>query len=70
MEYRGKLREQRQRVGVAGSFSSWIELLSGVPQGLVLGPVLFICYINDMLEQVASFIYMCADDTKNVSECK
>lgn len=58
------LTGRRQRVGVAGEFSTWREVLSGVPQGSVLGPILFICYINCMPESVSSFLYMYADDTK------
>lgn len=58
------LTGRRQRVGVAGEFSAWREVLSGVPQGSVLGPILFICYINSMPETVSSFLYMYADDTK------
>jgi len=42
-------------------FSSWVEVISGVPQGSVVGPVLFICYI-DMPDMITSFIYMYADD--------
>jgi len=49
---------------VAGTGSEWAPVLSRVPQGSVLGPVLFICYINDMPSTVSSFIYMYADDTK------
>jgi len=58
------LTGRRQRVGVAGEFSEWREVLSGVPQGSVLGPILFICYVNDMPETVSSFLHMYADDTK------
>jgi len=49
---------------IAGIESDWASVLSGVPQKSVLGPVLFICYINDMSNTVSSFIYMYADDTK------
>jgi hypothetical protein len=51
-------------VGVNGSFSGWTEVRSGVPQGSVLGPALFVCYINDLPETISSFVYMYADDTK------
>jgi len=55
---------RNQRVTVSGTGSEWAPVLSGVPQGSVLGPVLFVCYINDMPATVLSFIYMYADDTK------
>jgi hypothetical protein len=49
---------------IGGTGSEWAEVVSGVPQGSVLGPVLFICYINDMPQSITSMIYMYADDTK------
>eukprot|EP00112_Aurelia_sp_Birch-Aquarium-sp1_P026342 Seg9297.1 transcript_id=Seg9297.1/GoldUCD/mRNA.D3Y31 product="putative RNA-directed DNA polymerase from transposon X-element" protein_id=Seg9297.1/GoldUCD/D3Y31 len=54
----------RQRVVVNGHCSSWAPVNSGIPQGSVMGPLLFICYVNDMPEVVHSAIRMFADDTK------
>ena len=55
---------RRQRVLDNGSKSSWSPVKSGIPQGSILGPMLFVCYINDMPDVVDSPIHMFADDTK------
>jgi len=52
------------RVILNGWAAEWIEVLSGVPQGSVLGPLLFLIYVNELPKIVNSSIKMIADDTK------
>ena len=55
---------RRQRVVVDGEVSNWKPVLSGVPQGSVLGPILFLIYINDLDDDITSKVLKFADDTK------
>ena len=64
------LTDRRQRVVVDGEVSSWKSVLSGVPQGSVLGPILFLVYINDLEEGVVGKILTFADDTKLFTKTK
>ena len=58
------LNERKQRVILNGTKSSWRDVISGVPQGSVLGPLLFILYLNDLENCISSKVYKFADDTK------
>jgi hypothetical protein len=57
------LSERKQRVVINNSTSSWRDINVGVPQGSILGPLLFIVFINDILTDINSTIKLFADDT-------
>ena len=59
---RAFLTDRRQRVVLNGAKSSWQPVISGVPQGTVLGPLLFLLYINDIVNNISSEIRLFADD--------
>ena len=58
------LTGRKQRVNVNGEMSSWADVHSGIPQGSVLGPILFIIFINDLPDVVECYVKIFADDTK------
>ena len=57
------LNNKKQRVVFNGSCSSWQNIQTGVPQGSVLGPILFLIYINDIGSNLSSNASLFADDT-------
>jgi len=57
------LSNRTQSVVVDGAQSASLPVTSGVPQGTVLGPALFLCYINSMPEGISSSVRLFADDT-------
>ena len=57
------LRNRKQRVVLNGQTSSWTEVNAGVPQGSILGPLLFLIYTNDLANLMISNAKLFADDT-------
>ena len=57
------LSGRSQRVVLDGQASEWTEVLAGVPQGSILGPLFFLIYINDLPEGIISMIKIFADDS-------
>ena len=63
MWFNDYLSNRLQRVVIQGGTSSWGRVEAGVPQGSVLGPLLFLIFINDIVNVVRSPIRLFADDT-------
>ena len=57
------LENRKQRVVLPGAESGWKYIHAGVPQGSILGPLLFLLYINDIVNEIGSNILLFADDT-------
>ena len=57
------LSDRFQRVILNGQTSSWRPVIAGVPQGSILGPLLFLVYINDLPNELKSSVKLFADDT-------
>ena len=57
------LKNRKQRVLLNGQVSDWSDVRAGVPQSSILGPLLFLIYINDLSEGLSSNVKLFADDT-------
>ena len=74
--FKSYLSNRTQCVKYNGHVSDSISVLSGVPQGSVLGPLLFVIYINDIAKSISSNILMYADDLKifrtvsSINDCR
>ena len=64
------LRDWKQQVLVNDDSSEWKDVSSGIPQGSVMGPILFVLYINELPSSISSQsdIFLFADDTKIFKE--
>ena len=62
------LKNRKQRVVLNVQTSEWRKINSGLPQGSVLGPLLFLIYINDLPDGITSICKIFADDTSLFSK--
>ena len=62
------LSERRQRVVLNGQASTWANATAGVPQVFILGPLLFLIYLNDLFEGLSTNAKLFANDTSLFSD--
>ena len=61
--FQSYLSDRKQRVVLHGGSSDWVTITAGFPQGSILGPLLFLVYINDIVNEINSVIRLFSDDT-------
>ena len=61
------LNNRKQRVVMGDCLTEWVEVKSGVPQGSVLGPILFLIFINDLPDKIINQCRLYADDNKVIA---
>ena len=61
------LSNRKQRVVLNGQVSTWTSVNAGVQQGSILGPLLFLIYINNLSDNLSSNVKLFADDTSSFS---
>ena len=60
---KGFSHQRQKRVVCEGEMSSWVPVASGIPQASVIGPILFLVYINDLPTKLQSKVQLFADGT-------
>ena len=63
------LEDRKQRVVLNGQHSKWSNISAGVPQGSILGPLLFLIYINDLFNNLSSNPKVFANDKSLFFSC-
>ena len=61
--FQNYLSDRKQKVVLPGGLSDWVTITAWVPQGSILGPLLFLVFINDIVNEINSVICLFADDT-------